>query len=325
MNKIACKKIQIENQQNYEDSVFPLVYQADAADSSMSLSDWIQANKNSIETELSLNGAILFRDFDISDDLAFDDFIQAFNWPSFTYQESLSNAVRHNRTERVFTANEAPPSVSIFLHHEMAQTPIYPSKLFFYCEQAAEQGGATPICRSDVLLQRLTQEVPEFVRACEQKGIRYAQTMPAENDLASGQGRSWTSTLSAENRQQAEEKLHRLGYEWQWQENNSLSVITPVLPAVKQLDDGRKVFFNQLIAAFRGWQDARNSAEKSICYGDNSTIDNEHMAVVIRLADELTFDIPWQTGDVALVDNLVAMHGRRPFEGSRRVLASLVA
>ena len=49
------------------------------------------------------------------------------------------------------------------------------------------------------------------------------------------------------------------------------------------------------------------------------------MAVVIRLADELTFDIPWQTGDVALVDNLVAMHGRRPFEGSRRVLASLVA
>jgi len=211
------------------------------------------------------------------------------------------------------------------LHHEMAQTPIYPSKLFFYCEQAAEQGGATPICRSDVLLQRLIDEVPEFVRACEQRGTRYAQTMPAENDLASGQGRSWTSTLSADNRQQAEDKLHRLGYEWQWQEDNSLSVITPVLPAVKQLDDGRKVFFNQLIAAFRGWQDARNSAEKSICYGDNSAIDNEHMAVVIRLADELTYDIPWQTGDVALVDNLVAMHGRRPFEGSRRVLASLVA
>ena len=28
-------------------------------------------------------------------------------------------------------------------------------------------------------------------------------------------------------------------------------------------------------------------------------------------------------GDVALVDNVVAMHGRRPFEGKRRVLASL--
>jgi alpha-ketoglutarate-dependent taurine dioxygenase len=49
------------------------------------------------------------------------------------------------------------------------------------------------------------------------------------------------------------------------------------------------------------------------------------MAVVIRLSDLLTFDIPWQTGDVVLVDNFLAMHGRRPFEGQRRVLASLVA
>jgi alpha-ketoglutarate-dependent taurine dioxygenase len=33
----------------------------------------------------------------------------------------------------------------------------------------------------------------------------------------------------------------------------------------------------------------------------------------------------WQQGDVALVDNYRVMHGRRPFEGERRLLASLVA
>ena len=49
------------------------------------------------------------------------------------------------------------------------------------------------------------------------------------------------------------------------------------------------------------------------------------MAVAIDIADELTFDIPWQSGDVALVDNFLAMHGRRPFEGQRKVLASLVS
>ena len=125
--------------------------------------------------------------------------------------------MRHNRTELVFTANEAPPSVSIFLHHEMAQTPIYPSKLFFFCEQAPEVGGATPICRSDVLLEHLQKEVPNFVKSCETKGIRYSQTMPAENDLESGQGRSWANTLSASNINEAEAKLERLGYQWQWQ------------------------------------------------------------------------------------------------------------
>jgi alpha-ketoglutarate-dependent taurine dioxygenase len=49
------------------------------------------------------------------------------------------------------------------------------------------------------------------------------------------------------------------------------------------------------------------------------------MAVAIELADELSFDTPWQAGDVALVDNFLVMHGRRPFSGERAVLASLVA
>jgi alpha-ketoglutarate-dependent taurine dioxygenase len=38
----------------------------------------------------------------------------------------------------------------------------------------------------------------------------------------------------------------------------------------------------------------------------------------------LSFDIPWQRGDVALVDNYVTMHGRRTFTGTRKVLASLI-
>ena len=49
------------------------------------------------------------------------------------------------------------------------------------------------------------------------------------------------------------------------------------------------------------------------------------MQIAIELADELSFDIAWQPGDVALIDNFLVMHGRRPFTGERRVLASLVA
>jgi|TARA_B110000444_G_scaffold134477_1_gene126297 alpha-ketoglutarate-dependent taurine dioxygenase len=325
MSLINVEKISVADQQHYPDSLFPLVYASQSNTDSNVVARWIQQYKSKIEAELEINGAVLFRGFGVVDDQGFDAFIRAFDWPSFTYEESLSNAVRHNRTELVFTANEAPPSVSIFLHHEMAQTPVFPSKLFFFCEQAAASGGATPICRSDVLLERLQSEIPSFVAACEQKGIRYSQTMPAENDLQSGQGRSWASTLSAANAEEAETKLERLNYQWQWQTDGSLSVTTPILPAIKILRDGRKVFFNQLIAAFRGWQDARNNSEKSICYGDDSLISNDDMAVVIRLADQLTFDISWQAGDVVLVDNFITMHGRRPFEGQRSVLASLVA
>ena len=324
---MKVESVGLTGQQEFAEAkgVFPLIYAAkEVSDLEASLS-WLGANRTRLLGELETHGALLLRGFNVVTDWDFDRVIQSFELPNFTYAESLSNAVRRNRTERVFTANEAPPKVSIYLHHEMAQTPVFPSKLFFFCEHAQMTGGATPLCRSDILLSRLAQRRPDFVAACETRGVRYSNSMPAVDDPTSGQGRSWRSTLSVDSTQEAEAKLASLDYSWEWQAGEVLRVTTPALPAVRELADGRKVFFNQLIAAFRGWKDVRNEAEKSICFGDGSAIDPADMAEAIELADELSFDTPWQAGDVALVDNYLVMHGRRPFSGERRVLASLVA
>ena len=325
MTSLSIQEIALDQQQHYED-VFPLVYASENSLSTLTqVHEWLGENKERLLEQLSRHGAILFRGLPVNSDSDFDSVIQSFGLKNFTYAESLSNAVRRNRTERVFTANEAPASVSIFLHHEMAQTPVYPSKLFFYCEQAAISGGATPLCRSDILLQELTKQAPEFVAARLKLGVRYSNVMPNIDDLESGQGRSWRSTLSTDDKSAAEDKLRKLGYQWEWLEQDSLRVTTAVLPAVRETDNGRQVFFNQLIAAFRGWKDTRNATEKSIRFGDDSAISTQAMAKAIHIGDELSFDIPWQSGDVALVDNFLVMHGRRPFEGQRRVLASLIA
>jgi hypothetical protein len=207
----------------------------------------------------------------------------------------------------------------------MAQTPVYPSKLFFFCEQAADEGGATPICRSDVLFKRMQQQLPEFAADCVNKGLLYSHVMPAADDAASGMGRSWQSTWKATTHEEAEKRMTSLGYTWEWQDDGCLRVTTPRLQAVRDLGDGRISFFNQLIAAFRGWKDARNDPSKSITFGDGSLLDPATMGRVIEMAEEISFDVPWQSGDVALVDNYVAMHGRRTFKGTRKVLASLVA
>ena len=325
MTSLSIQEIALDQQQHHEE-VFPLAYAAENSLSTLTqVHGWLGENKERLLEQLSRHGAILFRGLPVNSDSDFDSVIQSFGLTNFTYAESLSNAVRRNRTERVFTANEAPASVSIFLHHEMAQTPVYPSKLFFYCEQAAISGGATPLCRSDILLQELTKQAPEFVAACLKLGVRYSNVMPNIDDLESGQGRSWRSTLSTDDKSAAEDKLRKLGYQWEWLEQDSLRVTTAVLPAVRETDNGRQVFFNQLIAAFRGWKDARNATEKSIRFGDDSAISEDAMAKAIQIGDELSFDMLWQPGDVVLVDNFLVMHGRRPFEGQRRVLASLIA
>jgi len=317
---------ELPGQQMHWGDPFPLVLRCDAA--GIPIDDaaaWITSSRETLAAQLAAHGAVLFRGFPVANDRDFDAFVTAFGERNFPYAESLSNAVRVNRTERVFTANEAPPEVTIYLHHEMAQTPVYPGKLFFYCEQPADEGGETPLCRSDVLFEQLTAELPSFAKACEEKGLRYTNVMPPEADLASGMGRSWQSTLRADSREAAENRLANLGYTWEWLDDGSLRATTPVLPAVKQLPSGRKSFFNQLIAAFRGWKDARNDPSKSITLGDGSPLDTGAALRAAEMAEALSFNVPWQAGDVALVDNTMVMHGRRTFRGTRRVLASLIA
>ena len=231
-----------DGQLKFAQSVFPSVVLNEADfDSVEATNIWVKENIEGFEAELNNSGALLFRGFPINSAETFDAFSAAFGYPNFTYKESLSNAVRINFTERVFTANEAPKDVEIYLHHEMAQTPISPDKLFFFCNSAADQGGATPICRSDQLFKALESELPELAKNFESKGLRYTTYMPSKDNAQSGQGRSWLSTLSVDSKDQAEKRLAELGYDWEWLSTGDLKAITPVLPAVLDLD-GKKYF-----------------------------------------------------------------------------------
>ena len=98
---INAQKISLAEQQQHANGVFPLVYTAAEIGSADAIKDWIEQHMDQLADELAVHGAILFRDFGVTDDRSFDGFIRAFNQPSFTYEDSLSNAVRRNRTELV--------------------------------------------------------------------------------------------------------------------------------------------------------------------------------------------------------------------------------
>lgn len=325
MSDISVSRIEVVGQQTHASTTFPAAYSLDGEATLQQTVDWITSRCHELDAELAESGTLLFRGFPLVTAEDFDQFVAAFQYPNFTYGESLSNAVRVNKTERVFTANEAPSSVRIHFHHEMAQTPIYPSRLFFFCQQPAESGGATPLCRSDVLFERLREAEPQFAADCEKKGLKYSNVMPGSDDASSGMGRSWQSTLGTDSKAKAESRLAGLGYSWQWLDGDCLRATTPVLPAVREISGGRKSFFNQLIAASQGWKDSRNDPSKAITHGDGVPLNVDAVRTACDISEELSFDVPWHASDVALVDNYAVMHARRPFEGTRRILASLVA
>lgn len=324
MNNIQVTVTAVPLQQQHGDTVFPYAYVCETPAASLDdAKAWVAEHRTEILDQATKHGAVFFRGFPTATAELFSEIVDQLDIENFPYKKSLSNAVRTNRTERVFSANEAPPEVRIFFHHEMAQTPLYPKWIMFYCEVAADEGGGSPICRSDVLYDRLAEECPQFIRDCEAKGLKYSNVMPGDNDAQSGMGRSWKDTLGVDSKEAAEARLRELNYSWEWDENDCLRATTPPLPAVKEISPGRKVFFNQLIAAYRGWKDERNDPSSALRHGDGTILDADAVRRAIEISDELAFDVPWQHGDFAVVDNTVAMHARSPFKGRRKVFASL--
>ena len=216
--------------------------------------------------------------------------------------------------------------MQIFFHHEMAQTPFFPTKLFFFCEQPAETGGATPCAVRTSSGSGSPPSAQQFARDVETKGLRYSNVLAGETDCRSGMGRSWQKLFENDDPLKgAEAKLRELSYVWQWLARR-LAQGADAGPAWRAqcCPTAAGSFFNQLIAAYCGWKDARNfDPSKSITLGDGSPLDQAAVAVAIRLSEELAFDVPWQAGDVALFDNYVTMHGRRPFTGTRKILAAM--
>ena len=298
---------------------FPAIIVNDGSVHSLSqATKWVKENLQSLKNELNTSGAILFRGFPVTDAESYDTFFAAFGYPNFTYKESLSNAVRINHTEYVFTANEAPKETEIYLHNEMAQTPIYPGIISLFCESAADIGGATVICRSDFMYEALLREAPQETEKLESLGIKYTTKMPGEDTAQSGQGRSWRGTLSVNSVAEAEEKLAALDYAWQWNADGSLSAQSAALPAIRILEGGRKVFFNQIIAAYMGWNGVKDNPASALCYGDDSELGKSFLNKIVEISESLSYNLEWRDGDVAVANNDLAMHGRQPYAGERK-------
>ena len=290
-----------------------------------STQDWLKENKIFIELKLEEHGAIIFKDLPVKTAEDFDQFVSSFNYDTFIYEESLSNAVRINKTDKVFTANEAPREVEIFLHHEMAQTPTYPKNIFFFCKSASETGGETPLCRSDQLYEELLKADKALVESFEKFGVIYNSIMSSGDELISGQGRSWQKTLGVSSKNDAEAKLSKLGYSWNWIEDDNLSVTTKTLQATKELGNGQKSFFNQVIAASLGWKKNSENQIAPVRFGNGEEIKESYIELISELAQSLTLLRSWQDHDILLIDNYRVMHGRKPFAGNknREVLVSL--
>src|SRR5215213_1835298 len=111
-----------------------------------------------LDAELGRHGAILFRGFPVGSVDAFEEAVRATSGEPLAYRERSSP--RLQVAGHVYTSTEHPPDQSIFLHNEQSYNNVFPLKIYFYCVQASETGGGTPLadCR------RVYQKIDPAVR-----------------------------------------------------------------------------------------------------------------------------------------------------------------
>ncbi|GAA1617099.1 TauD/TfdA family dioxygenase [Actinoplanes couchii] len=283
----------------------------------------IRASPDTVTARLHERGAILFRGFDPGSAQRLDAVVRAMGGEPLRYQDAATP-----RTEvggRVYTSTDYPASEVIEQHNEACYGADWPRYLYFGCAIAARTGGATPLVDTRALAAALPTELIDRLR---EVGVRYVRTYHPRIGL------TWQKAFGTDDRAEAEAWCASRGTSVEWLPGGVVRT-TAVRPAlVRHPDTGEECWFNQVVA-FHPESLPRDLREglkavlapeffpKQVQFGDGTPISAETIDLIRRAEQPITAAVPWHTGDVLIVDNLLMSHGRQAFTGDRRVLVAM--
>ena len=300
---------------------FPLVIQP--AVKGVDLISWARGDRELIEAQLLKHGAILFRGFDIKLVEEFEQLIVAICDEALEYRYRASP--RSQVSGNVYTSTDYPADQSIFPHNEHAYSPTFPLKIFFFCVTPATEGGETPIGSCREVLNRIDPQIRDRFR---QQGVMYMR------NFGDGFGLPWQTVFQTTQKAGVEEYCRQHGIDWEWKEGDRLRTRQVGPAMVKHPRTGEAVWFNHatffhvstmpasiretLLTSFQ-----EEDLPTNTYYGDGSPIEPEVLDHLRTAYEQSMLTFPWQKGDILMLDNMLAVHGRRPFAGSRQVLVGM--
>ncbi len=317
----VSEKELVKSRLYFPDKTLPLLIEPAVED--VDLFDWAANNRGWIEENVLKYGALLFRGFNISEIPQFEKFIDVVGGGALEYKYRASP--RHAVGENVYTSTDYPQDQSIFPHNEHSFSPIFPMRLFFFCITQPGAGGETPIGDCRRIFDRIPREVSDQFR---EKGIRYVRNY---ND---GFGLPWQTVFQTEDKAYVKEFCDQYGISFEWKDADRLRTSQSGPAVVKHPRTGEQVWFNHatffhvttLSPELRDGVKA-TFAEADLptntYFGDGTAIPDD---VVEQLREIYTSEMvafPWQQGDVLMLDNMLAVHGRRPYSPPRKIVVGM--
>ncbi|MDR4461474.1 MAG: amino acid adenylation domain-containing protein [Nitrospirales bacterium] len=314
------KRTLVESRPLLPDHSLPLLFSPAVED--IDLVGWAQSNQTMLQRELLNHGALIFRGFSTRTVADFESVAQAVCPELFGEYGDLP---REKSGRHVYGSTPYPPDKAILFHNESSHMHRWPQKQFFFCLQAAPEGGETPIVDGRIIYQGLRPELRERLQS---KQLMYVRNFTPGVDV------SWQDFFRTPDRSVVEEMCAHNGMECLWMESDSLRT-RQVCPAVVQHPKtGEWVFFNQIqlhhvsclepavresLLSMLGME----SIPRNVYYGDGAPIDDATVSEIGELYERTAVRFRWQEGDLLMLDNMLVAHARDPFTGPRKIVVAM--
>jgi alpha-ketoglutarate-dependent taurine dioxygenase len=304
-----------------EGSRLPLV--VEPRNAGFDLLEWSGVNSETVEGWLRTHGAILFRGFDMDNPLRFEQFAQNLCKGSL-FQENGEHP-RQNVTGKVYTPVFYPSDRFLLWHNENSFNHQWPLKIWFGCACPADRGGETPVVDSRLVYQNIPSEIRERF---ERLGVMYMR------NYGDGLGLNWQTVFQTNSREEVEEQCRVSGVRFEWKSGGRLRTKCVRPGVIRHPHTDEMSWFNQA----QHWhvslldQQTRTIIEsvfdeddwpRHCYYGDGSPIHDTEMSAILEVYERLEQVFEWQRGDVMLMDNILAAHARRPYEGERHLYVAM--
>jgi alpha-ketoglutarate-dependent taurine dioxygenase len=304
-----------------EEGKFGLVVEPGA--DGVNLIAWAGGNLAFIDQQLIRYGAILFRGFKVAAVSQFREFAGAVSRELLSYNERAAPRVQVG--EAVYTSTEYPADQYIPLHHEMSYSHNWPEKIFFYCVEPAQQHGRTPVADD----RKIFRLLPPLI-----KGRFMDKKLMYVRNYGEGVDMSWQDAFQTNDKTVVEQYCREARMEVEWREGDRLRTRAIRQVVVAHPRTGETVWFNHahmfhlsnlepavreaLLSEFREDELPRNAF-----YGDGSAIETSILDEIRELYRQTAISFPWQQGDILMLDNFLASHGREPYLGPRKILVAM--
>jgi hypothetical protein len=285
--------------------------------------EWLRSVMMELRSALDSEGALLLRGMPFTSPGDFGALRDAIVSERAQYRERATP--RTDFGEDVFSSTNFPVDQRIMLHNENSYTLTFPGVLIFGCLAAATEGGATPVADCRKVLRAIPVSLADRFREVGWGLIR---------NYTDYFGLGWRTAFGTDDPDQvlrycAENKIGVT-----WEPDDRVRTVQRRSALIRHPRLGDEVWFNH-VAFWSVWslpEEVRgyllsdltmDELPYNTMFGDGKPLTALEAGELAAAYDSATLRGTWRPGDLMLVDNLLAAHGRDPYRGDRTILVAM--